>query len=339
MKAVVYDSPRSFTVETVPTPRPGTGEVLLRVLMAGVCGTDLHLHEGEFGPRYPLVPGHEIVGEVVAAGSGVTAPEPGQRVVLDNTTHCGHCVACRRGMGHFCRDLDAKGVTSPGGFAEYVTAAATNCFVVDDLPVETAVFAEPTACVVHGLDRMALGAGSDVAILGAGPTGLLLAQLAAHSGAARVTVAGPTEAKLTLARAQGADRVVTLDRTDATVGAARLRALAPEGFDVVVDATGSVAVLGEIFDLVREGGTVVVYGMAAEAARWPVPPYEIFRRELTIIGSFAQVHGIDRALVALRSGRVRTEGMITHRFGLDEYGDALAAVADSGCVKAVVVPS
>ncbi|MER5393306.1 zinc-binding dehydrogenase [Saccharopolyspora sp. NPDC002686] len=185
---------------------------------------------------------------------------------------------------------------------------------------------------------MALTPGSDVVVFGAGPTGLLLAQLAAHSGAGRVTVAAPTPSKLAKAAEFGVDRTVRLDRSDPSAGLAELRALAPEGFDVVVDATGAVSVLEETFGLVREGGTIVVYGMAAESASWPVPAYEVFRRELTIIGSFAQLHGIERALRVLRSGRVRTDGMITHRFSLDEYPDALAAVADSSCLKAVLAP-
>jgi len=338
VKAVVYDGPKSFRVTEIPDPEPGPDEVLLRVVLAGICGTDLHLHEGEFGPSYPLVPGHEILGEVVATGSAVTGPRVGQRVVLDNTSRCGVCAACRRGMGHFCRNLAAQGVNRPGGFAEYVTAPAANCFAADDLPAETAVLAEPLACVVHGLDRLALAPGSDVVVFGAGPTGLLLAQLAAHSGAGRVTVAAPTPAKLAKAAEFGADHTVRLDRGDPSAGLAELRALAPGGFDVVVDATGAISVLGKAFGLVREGGTIVVYGMAAETATWPVPAYEVFRRELTIIGSFAQLHGIERALRVLRSGRVRTGGIVTHRFGLREYPDALAAVAGSDCLKAVLVP-
>ncbi|SFJ29125.1 D-arabinitol dehydrogenase (NADP+) [Amycolatopsis sacchari] len=338
MKAVVYDAPRSYRVTSVPDPEPGPDEVLLRVLMAGLCGTDLHLHEGEFGPRYPLTPGHEIVGEVVRTGEAVTGLRPGQRVVLDNTSRCGDCAPCRRGMGHFCANLRAQGVTEPGGFAEYLTAREANCFAADDLPVEVAVFAEPLACVVRGLDRIALSPASDVVIFGAGPTGLLLAQLAAHSGAGRVTVAAPTPSKLAKAAEFGVDHTMRLDRADPSSGIAALRSLAPDGFDVVIDATGAVSVLASAFGLARDGGTIVVYGMAPESARWPVPAYEVFRRELTILGSFAQLHGIEPALRLLRTGRVRTDGLITHRFALDEYPQALAAAGESGCLKAVLVP-
>lgn len=339
MKAVVYDEPGVFEIRRVPVPVPGPGEVVLRVLVAGVCGTDLHLHAGEFGPTYPLTPGHEFVGEVVASGQGVTEEMAGQRVTVDNTSSCGHCVECRRARPAFCRNLVAQGVNAPGGFAEFVVAPAERCFAVDDLEPDVAVFAEPVACVVHGLDVLQLPAGAAVLLFGAGPTGLILTSLLSRSGAGQVTVAAPTQRKLELAQARGADRVVRMDRLDPAASFDELRSLTTDGFDVVIDATGAPSVLTQTISLTRTGGTVFVYGMTPEESAWPVPPYEIFRRELTIKGSFAQQFSFDRALAALRGGRVDTTGLITDRFGLDEYGAALAAVADSNSVKAVIVPS
>lgn len=339
MRAVVYDRPEHFEVRELPVPEPGPGEVLLRVLVAGVCGTDLHLHAGEFSPTYPLTPGHEFVGIVVGAGEGADgAALVGHRVVVDNTASCGHCVECRRARPAYCENIVAQGVNAPGGFADFVVTDAGRCFVVDDLDPEVAVLTEPTACVVHGLDRLGLAPGADVLLFGAGPTGLVLTSLLNRSGAGRLVVAAPTAAKLQLARARGADEVVQIDRSDPVAADRRLRELAPGGFDVVIDATGALAVLGRILSLTRTGGTVFVYGMTEEAARWPVAPYEIFRRELTIKGSFAQQYSFDRALTALRTGRVDPTGIVSRRFGLDEYADALAAVSDSSVVKSVIVP-
>ena len=336
MKAVVYDRPGKFAVRQIPLSEPGAGEVLLRVLVAGVCGTDLHLHHGEFGPTYPLIPGHEIVGEVVATGPGVTDVRVGEQVTLDNTASCGRCVECRRARPAHCLHLVAQGVNAPGGFAEFVVTDADRCFNVDDLDPEVAVLAEPTACVVHGMDVLALPPGSNVLLFGAGPTGLLLTQLIAHSGAAQLAVAAPTRAKLELALAGGADEIVLLDRADTAASMDRLRSLRPDGYDVVIDATGATSVLQHTLALTRTGGTVFVYGMTAASASWPVAPYDIFRRELTIKGSFAQQFSFDRALAYLRSGRVDTTGMVTNRFTLDDYAGALTAVADSSCVKAVI---
>jgi D-arabinitol dehydrogenase (NADP+) len=339
MKAVVYDRPGAFVVKTIPDPSPGPHEVLIKVLAAGVCGTDLHLHHGEFGPTYPLIPGHEVMGEVVECGTEVSNVNVGQRVCVDNTVSCGGCGECRRGKPVFCETLVAHGVNAPGGFAELYVSRADRCFVVDDLANDVAVFAEPTACVVHGLDMLEMQPGSNVLLYGAGPTGLILTQLLASSGAGTLTVAAPTQTKLDLAKRRGADHTVQMDRNDSATCNARLREIAPAGFDVVVDATGVLSVLEQAIPLTRTGGMVFVYGMTNEADLWAVSPYEIFRREITVRGSFAQQFAFDRSLMALRSGRVNTDEMITHRFGLDEYQGALNAITDSTCIKSVVYPN
>jgi D-arabinitol dehydrogenase (NADP+) len=189
------------------------------------------------------------------------------------------------------------------------------------------------------MDILDLRPGSDVLVFGAGPSGLLLTQLLVHGGAARVTVAAPTAFKLDLARGYGADAAVQIDRTDP--GAARdvLGRLAPEGFDVVVDATGSAAVVAQCTSLARAGGTVFIYGMCDEQASVPLHPYEVFRRQLTIKGSFAQTHCFERALRALRSGRVQTEGIISKEFALEEYEQGLDALRnDPSCLKAAIRP-
>ncbi|MGD0874440.1 MAG: zinc-dependent alcohol dehydrogenase family protein [Acidimicrobiales bacterium] len=339
MKAVVYSAPRQFDVLTVPTPEPGEGEVRLCVEMAGMCGTDLHIHDGGFFSKYPLTPGHEIVGRVDALGEGVTEIAVGQLVAADNTVLCGYCTFCRRDEPLFCRNFYSLGVNGPGAFAEFVTVLAEKCFPVDDLSLSTAVMTEPTACAIHGMDVLDLRPGSDVLVFGAGPTGLVLAQLLVHGGAARVTVAAPTEFKLALAREYGVDSTVQIDRADPGASLANLRGQTADGYDVVVEATGAVAVAELCLPLVRDGGTVLVYGMADEDAFVSVHPYEVFRRELTVKGSFAQTHCFDRALAVLRSGRVRTEGIVTHRFDLGAYGQALEALrSDPSCMKAAIVP-
>lgn len=340
MRAVVYEAPRRFEVRDLPLLEPGPGEVRLAVEMAGLCGTDLHIHDGGFFSKYPLTPGHEIVGRVDSLGEGVLGLSVGQRVAADNTVLCGHCFYCRRDEPLFCRNFYSLGVNGPGAFAEYVIVRAEKCFAADDLDLLTAVMAEPTACAVHGMDVLGLRPGSDVLLFGAGPTGLVLAQLLMHGGAARLTVAAPTEFKLELARHYGADHTVRMDRADPGAAMAELRAQAPEGFDAVIEATGAVPVAELCLPLARDGGTVLIYGMAGESEVLGVRPYEVFRRELTIKGSFAQVYCFDRALMALRSGRVRTEGIVTNRFSLADFGRALAALAeDRSCLKAAVVPA
>ena len=339
MKAVVYEAPRRFQVTEIPTPVPRRGEVLLAVEMAGMCGTDLHIHEGGFLSRYPLTPGHEIVGQVRSVGEDVSEFASGQRVVADNTVLCGECSYCRRDQPLFCRNFYSLGVNGPGAFADYVVVRADKCFAADDLAAPTAVMTEPTACAIHGMDVLDLRPGSDVLLFGAGPTGLVLAQLLLHGGAARLTVVAPTEYKLELARHYGVDRTVRMDRSDPGGCVDELRSQAPDGYDAVIEATGAVSVAGLCVPLARDGGTVLIYGMANETDVLPVHPYEVFRRELTIKGSFAQTHCFDRALLELRSGRVRTDGIVTNQFPLEEYGRGLGSLRDNGsCLKAAIVP-
>lgn len=338
MRAVVYDEPRSFSVGEVERRSAGPGQVVVGVDLAGLCGTDLHLHEGGFFASFPLTPGHESTGIVREVGADVTHLAVGQRVAVDNASACGRCPECSRGNHLFCEHFLSLGVNAPGGFAESLVSPAHKVYPADDLTPEVAVFAEPLACAVHGMDVLGLRPGADVLVVGAGTTGLLLSQLLLHGGAGRVTMAAPTAFKLELAQEFGVDRIVRVTR-DAAESARTLAALQPGGFDVTVDVTGASSVVGTLPGLTATNGTVFVYGMCDEDARVAWSPYDIFRRQLTVKGSFAQVDCMDRALAWLRSGRVRTDGLITHRFPLSEYGAALDTLrSDPSSLKVVLEP-
>ena len=347
MKAVVYDAPRSFTVREIPTPEAGPGEIRVRVIQTGVCGTDLHLHDGRFLAAYPMIPGHELVGVVdqigPPAGSGIddaaTGFTVGQQVTVNPNASCGHCSYCRAGRFLMCPDLTGMGSNKPGAFAEFVTAPVAQVFSAEGLHPDVAVFTEPASCVMHGMDVLRPQSGSTALVFGAGPTGLLLAQLVAHGGAAHVTVAAPTAFKLETARGLGIDATYVMDRGDLAGDVSALRELSGgEGFDTVIDATGDPTVCEVCVPLARNGGTAVFYGVTDEEDLVQVSPYDIFRRELTIRGSFAEISSFPPALTALRSGRLRTDGIITHRFGLDDYGLALETLrSDQTAHKVVLV--
>ncbi|HWK26591.1 MAG TPA: zinc-dependent alcohol dehydrogenase family protein [Solirubrobacter sp.] len=338
MRALVYDAPKEFSVREVPTPEPGPGQALVRVRACGICGTDLHLHEGEFLAAYPLIPGHEIAGEVAAVGPDVTGLPAGTRVVVDNTELCGHCFYCRRDLPLYCENFVSHGCNTAGGLAEYVLVPAAKVFPIRGLSWDEAIMVEPTACAVHGMDRIALTPGCDVLLLGAGPTGLVLAQLLKRNGAARLVVAAPAGAKLELAGELAADETVAIDRADPAAAFAALGHANPYGFDVVVEATGAAPLLAPALSLVRTGGQLIVYGVYPESATAALSPYEIFRREITVKGSFAQTHCFDRALAYLESGAVRVDRLITQRCALDDFATALAGLSDRATIKSVVLP-
>jgi D-arabinitol dehydrogenase (NADP+) len=341
MKAVLYDAPRSYAVTDVATPEAGPGEVRIKVELVGVCGTDLHIHEGDFNAVFPLIPGHEVVGMIDQLGEGVTRFDLGEQVTVNPNVYCGYCQYCLSGRLILCENAKGFGSNFPGFFAEYVTVAHSLVFSVDGLAKDTAVFTEPAACAMHGVETLQIRPGASALVFGAGPTGLLLAQLIARGGASSVTVAAPSRFKLETADRLGIDRTVQIDRRDAEANVRTLREASPrrDGYDIVVEATGSTAV-GEIcVPLTRNGGTVLVYGVTRGEDVVRFHPFDVFRREITIKGSFAEMTSFGAAIAALRTGRVRTDGIITHRFSLDDYDKALDTLAsDPTAHKVVIAP-
>ena len=338
MKAIVYDAPRSFTYRDVPEPVLEPDDVLLRVRACGLCGTDLHIHEGEFGPRFPLIPGHEFTGEVAAVGSGVHEWKVGDRVVANSNVSCGRCFYCRRGQYLMCEGMECYGIQRDGGFAEFMRVRAGHVFALGDLSWREATMVEPTACAVHGMDVLAMRPGSDVLLLGAGPTGQVLAQLLRLNGATSLTVAAPAGPKLELAGRLGADHLVAVDRQDPAKHRAALRDISANGFDYVVEATGAPAMCAEAVAQTRRGGEVLIYGVYPEGETFPVNPFDVFRREITIKGSFAQIDTFARALNYLESGRVRVNEIVSDEFELKDWDHALENAWGRRGVKSILLP-
>lgn len=337
MKAVVYDAARSFSVREIPTPDPKPGEVRVRVLQTGICGTDLHIHNGKFFAEFPLIPGHELVGPVDAIGEGTEGFRLGELVAVNPNVNCGECTYCREGRTLMCARLRGLGTNWPGSFAEYVTVPAKLAFSVDGIDPDISVFTEPASCAAHGLETLSPRPGSSALVFGAGPTGLLLAQMIAHGGAASVTVAASSEFKLKRAGLLGLDETYLMDRADLAGDVGKLAAASDGGYDLVVDATGSAAVSEQCVPLTRSGGTVLFYGVTEPEDRVSISPYDVFRREITIKGSFAEINSFPAAIAALRTGRARTDGLITHRFTLGNYAEALEALRSDRTVHKIVI--
>lgn len=190
MKAVVYDAPEQYEVRDIPMPEVGPGEVRIAVIQVGVCGADLHIHHGDFNAAFPLIPGHELVGTVEAIGEGVTRVAVGEQVSVNPNVYCGNCDYCLAGRLIHCTNMLGLGSNFPGFFAEFVTVREDLVFSVEGIDPDTAVFTEPAACAMHGLESLQMRPGGSALVLGAGPTGLLLAQLIKSGGAASVTVGG-----------------------------------------------------------------------------------------------------------------------------------------------------
>ncbi len=338
MKAILYDAPRSFRYCDVPDPSPGNDEVLIRVQACGICGTDLHIHEGEFGPRFPLIPGHEFAGEIVAVGKAVQGWQTGDRVVANCNRACGECFYCRRGESLRCENLVAYGIQLDGGFAELLRVRARDVFALRSLSWRQAVMVEPTACAVHGVTVLDVKPGADVLMFGAGPTGQILGQLLKLNGAASLTVAAPPGPKLDLAERLCADHVVAVDRNDPEEHRNALRKISANGFDYVVEATGAPGMCAEAVQQARRGGEVLIYGVYPDNATFPVNPFDVFRNEITIKGSFAQIDDFGRALAYIESGLVKVSEIVSDEFALADWDRALEKAWSRRGIKSVMIP-
>src|SRR5258707_7593369 len=263
MQAAQIEAPDKARVIEAQQPSPGPDDVLIEVAAAGICGTDLHIFHGEYEAVYPLIPGHEFSGTVVAVGANVTRYRPGDRVTADPNIPCNRCPACQRNESNQCENLAAIGVTRNGGFAEYVVAPEGNVFPIGDLPFAQAALVEPLACVVWGLKRVQVQAGDSALIFGAGPMGCLLLQAIRHSGATNVVITDAVPWRLEQAAAMGATETVLADSHQEQ----RLKAIAPAGYNLVVDATGIAKVLEGAIGFARPAGKIMGFGVAARGAK------------------------------------------------------------------------
>jgi len=339
MNAVCYEAPRQFSMQSVPIPSINDDELLIKVSCCGICGTDGHVHEGEFIAKFPLIPGHEVIGTVAKVGSNVTGFAEGDRCVADPGVTCEKCFYCRRGQSLLCENFNGKGVTSAGGFAEYVVFEAKKTYKIEHLTDEEATLVEPAACAIHGMDKLNAPVGIDALVIGAGPTGLILAQLLKLNGAAKVVIAANKGIKTQIAQDLGAgDAYVELDRENPAPQWEQLRRNHPYGFDVVVEATGNEEVANNSINYVRRGGTLMIYGVYSDSARVHWPPSKIFGDEIKIIGSFAQTHCFPRAIAYLDSGKVKVKGMVTDVFKISEYQQALDKMNSRTALKIAVKP-
>ena len=319
MKAAQLLKPGSATVINAPEPIVSANDVLIQVRAAGICGTDLHIFKGEYEATYPLIPGHEFSGEVVAVGANVTNFKVGDRVTADPNIPCNKCDYCKRNEPNQCRDLRAIGVTRDGGFAEYVVAPEGNVFHIGDMSYSAAALIEPLACVVWGLKQVEVQPGDSALVIGAGPMGLLVAQSLKSAGASQVAVTDVVAWRLEMAERLGASAVVVADASQAS----KLKALAPDGFEIVVDATGIPAVLESTFAYVKPRGKVWVFGVTPVGTYVKFPAYEVFRRDLKIIGSFAVNRTFPQSIALIKSGAVQVEPLISHQLPLDDFARGL----------------
>ncbi len=331
MKAMRFHGVGDLRLDELAAPHPQPGEVRLRPLAAGLCGTDAHIFRGEFPAAAPVVLGHEVAGIIDAVGAGVKGLAEGDLVTVQPNTYCGVCRYCRTGREHLCPELRGCGVHMDGGFAEAEVVPARVVYrLPSGMDARLACLAEPLACCVHGMDRLAAQSGSTVLVIGAGLIGLMLTRLARLAGAGLTVSSEPQETRRACALEFGADRVVDPNQEGERQA---LAATYGEGFDFVIDAVGSSATFSQAIALAARGGTVLVFGCAPIHATASVRPFDIYARELTVRGSFINPYTHERAVSLLP--QMGLEKLPIKTFPLEEFRQAFEAHAAPGAAAKV----
>jgi L-iditol 2-dehydrogenase len=336
MLASVLTEPHTIELQRVEMPTVERGQVLVQVTAVGVCGSDTHFYEkgaiGDIIVKGPIVLGHETGGVIAAVGEGVDPARVGTRVAVEPQTPCRHCDYCLGGQYHLCRDILFYGAWPvDGSFSDYV--------IVDDdfahaipgsMTDEQAALVEPVSVALHAGRRAGITAGHRVLITGAGPIGVLNAQIARALGAIEVVVSDPIANRREFAAAHGADRVIDPASDD-------LKEY-DQYFDVYIDASGNARAIDSAFATVRRGGTAVLVGMGGD--RIEVPIAMIQHREITLTGTFRYVNTWPAAIALIATGAIDVSGIVTGHYGLDAVEEALTkSKSDPLAIKTMVIPS
>ncbi len=339
MQAIVKEKRApGLTVTTVPKPSPGPGEVLIAVRHAGVCGTDLHIADwdawaqGRLKP--PLVVGHEFAGEIVSVGGAVAGLTTGQMVTAEGHIVCGHCLQCRTGNGHICRNTRIIGVDLNGAFAEYIVMPATNVLPLNGIPTTVGAVMDPIGNAFHTVLTAEIP-GSTVLVVGCGPIGCFAVGIARAAGAAKVIASDVNGRRLELARRMGAHLTINAAADD-VVRAVRDET-GGEGADVVCEMSGVASALHQAFSAVRMGGRVQLLGLPKGQVSIDFAT-EIIFKGITVYGVIGRKmydtwHQMRRYLTA---GLLDPTPVITHQFPLAKIDDALAAIRSGDAGKIIL---
>ena len=338
MRALRFHTARDLRIEDVPAPStPGEGQVLVRVVTCGICGTDLHEYVAGpivtpvdphplTGARNPQILGHEFAGDVVAVGPGVTRVTEGDRVAIMPLAYCGHCPYCRRGLQHLCATMACVGLSHAwGGMAELATVAEYQIVPLpDDVSYRQGALIEPTAVAAYGVERAGISPGDRVLVTGAGPIGALAALCARAAGASTVYVSEPNPARRARAEALGVATV--LDPTSVDVPELLREQSDGLGVDVAIECSGHPNGFAAAVGSLRRRGTLAQTGLFVGEAS--VEPMLWALNDLTIVGTWCYwVYDFDRIAAQIAAGALPVERVITNNVTLDEAPDAFARLA------------
>ena len=349
-KACVLTGPGKFEIRDVDVPKAGYQEVLCRIRAVAICGSDPEVVRGGLAgfwpPAYPFIAGHEWSGEVVAVGPGVQGLKPGDRVAGEAHKGCGYCDNCLKGRYTLCLNYgkveagnEHYGFIVNGAYAQYEKYSIKSVkHMPDGVSFAEASMVDTASVALHGLEISGVTPGGTSVVIGPGPIGLCAMRLAKAMGSARVIVVG-RGARLQSAKKLGADEII--DFTSEDVPAVVRKLTADLGVDEVFECSGAPGTMNQAIHLARKGGRIVLLGVAKDDVMEPIPFKYVTHNELAIFGSRANPNTAGKVLTLLASGRLVVKDMITHRFPLEAFGEAMSTFEGrkGGAVKVVIFPN
>jgi len=339
MRVAMYYNNRDVRLEEMPKPQIGAGEILVKVIASGICGSDVM--EWYRIKKAPLVLGHEITGEIVEVGEGVERYKIGDRVFVSHHVPCNTCRYCLNGDHTACETLHTTNY-DPGGFSEYIRVPQINVdrgvfLLPDEVSFEDGAFIEPLACVIRGQREARIKPGQSVLILGSGISGLLHLLLARALGAGRVITTDISEYRLEAAKRLGADTALHA-KEDVPARVRESNDNRPA--DLVIICTGALSAFGQAFQSVERGGTILCFATTPPDVEVTVPVNDFWRNGIKMLPSYANSpYDAAVAIDLIRAGRVPVNEMITHRLSMDEIGQGFQLVAEADeSIKVIIFP-
>lgn len=325
MKRAVFYGKHDLRIEEYKKPKPGWYDVVIQVKACGVCGTDVHIYEGDKGAAEvtpPTILGHEFSGVVTEVGEQVRGYKVGDRVCIDPNCYCGTCESCKRGEVHFCQNMIGYGTTVNGGFAEYCVVNERQVYKLGDhTTFEQGAMTEPVACCLHGIDMCHIKTGEQVVVIGGGMIGLLMLQLAKLAGASKVALLEPVEEKRKLAKALGAD--ICIDPMHENVKET-LRAHDMNWIQTVIECVGRASTIEQAIDIADPKAVVMMFGLTKPEEQITVKPFEIFQKEIELKASYINPLTQKRALELIDSGRLDVSSMVADICSLEDLQEILS---------------
>ncbi|MGI6116001.1 zinc-dependent alcohol dehydrogenase family protein [Luoshenia tenuis] len=339
MKSAVFYGKHDVRIEEAPQPKVGADDVLIRIAACGVCGTDVHIFEGDKGAADvtpPTILGHEFSGIVEAVGDNVKDIAVGDKVCVDPNDTCGECYYCRNGIAHFCEHMTGIGTTTDGGFAQYCSVHKKQVYkLLPEASLIACAMAEPVACCLHGFDMCDVQPGSVVMVIGGGMIGLIMVQLAKIAGAHKVILLEPVAVKREMGAKLGAD--LTIDPLNEDVKAV-LAAHHVGRINTVIECAGLKSTIAQAIDLAGKQSTVMMFGLTKPDDEVPIKPFEIFQKEVVLKASYINPYTQTRAVNLIQSGKIDVTSMVAEVCSLEKLKEVLADPALRAKGKYIVDP-